>query len=326
MMEIFFKTIDDIHKMVEVNAQDKTGDTPLRLAVKYNRTYGSFDFQRMVSLLLRRSADSNLANTEGSTPLHAICQKDNRVMLEYFLDINDEIQQTVHINDQDKNGNTPLHLALQADCKEMAEYMLGKGVDPNLVNARGFTALRGLCNDRRDRHVLAKMFFKICKAKDQLVQVDARDELGLTPLQLAVANISLKTIDVFLKRGADLSSFVLLTIDHFCKVFNPDSIFNFKSNLASSVIELVELPEKKRYELERKEALTIMALFAKYGLFQKSEDLEKRWYDEVRETSKKDQDKFESVAVLPDSIAPLGGGKTIRSFGSLQVQPLEKTA
>uniref|UniRef100_A0ABD2XR30 Uncharacterized protein n=1 Tax=Trichogramma kaykai TaxID=54128 RepID=A0ABD2XR30_9HYME len=302
MMEIFFKTIDDIHKMVEVNAQDKTGDTPLRLAVKYNRTYGSFDFQRMVSLLLRRSADSNLANTEGSTPLHAICQKDSRVMLEYFLDINDEIQQTVHINAQDKKGNTPLHLALQADHQKMAEYLLERGASPNLGCEIGITALHMICNDRRDRHALAKTFFKICKAKHQLVQVDARDKLGLTPLQLAVANLSWKTVDVLLKRGADLSSFVLPTIDDFCEELNPNSISNFKSHLASSAIELVELLEKKGYELDRKEALTIMALFAKYGLFQKSEDLEKRWYDDEKFATKAKKIMINSSQSLYDLI------------------------
>ncbi|KAL7300975.1 hypothetical protein TKK_0006252 [Trichogramma kaykai] len=214
MMEIFFKTIDDIHKTVEGTAQDRNGDTPLHLTEDYS------------------------------------------VMLEYFLDINDEIQQTVHINAQDKEGNTPLHLALQAGHQKMAEYMLGKGADPNLVNARGFTALHTICNDRRDRRALAKTFFKICKAKHQLVQVDTRDELSLTPLQLAVANLSLKTVDVLLRRGADLSSFVLPTIDPLCEGLYLDSTSNFKSHLASSAIELVELLEKKGYELDRNEALT----------------------------------------------------------------------
>uniref|UniRef100_A0ABD2XUI9 Uncharacterized protein n=1 Tax=Trichogramma kaykai TaxID=54128 RepID=A0ABD2XUI9_9HYME len=307
MMEIFFKTIDDMHKMVEVNAQDKSDNTPLHVALSYHG-YGSdliiqSHFQR-TALLLRRGADPNSANAEGLTPLHTICNDRNPHydMLKYFLDINDEIQQTVHINAQDKKGNTPLHLALQAGHQKMAEYLLERGADPYLVNARGFTALHTICNDRRDRHALAKTFFKICKAKHQLVQVDARDKLGLTPLQLAVANLSWKTVDVLLKRGADLSSFVLPTIDLFCEGLNPDSISNFKSHLASSAIELVELLEKKGYELDRKEALTIMALFAKYGLFQKSEDLEKRWYDDEKFATKAKKIMINSSQSLYDLI------------------------
>ncbi|CAB0033255.1 unnamed protein product [Trichogramma brassicae] len=218
----------------------------------------------------------------------------------YFLEINDEIQQTVHVNTQDKKGNTPLHLALQADHQKIAEYLLEKGANPHLTNARGLTALHAICNDQKDRHALVKTFFKICKAKHQLVQVDARDNLDRTPLQLAVANLSLKTVDVLLKHGADLSSFVLPTMDHFCEVLNPGSMSNFKSNLASSAMELVELLEKKGYELDRKEALTIMALFAKYGLFQKSKDLEERWYDDEYLAKKAKKIKINSSQSLYD--------------------------
>ncbi|CAB0033253.1 unnamed protein product [Trichogramma brassicae] len=294
-MEMFFKTIDDIQKTVEVNAQDENGDTPLRLAVEYNETYGNSDFQKMVSLLLRRGADPNLANTEGLTPLHAICQKDNHVMLEYFLEINDEIQQTVHVNAQDKEGNTPLLLALQADHQKMAEYLLEKGANPHLTNARGLTALHAICNDQKDHHALVKTIFKICKAKHQLVQVDARDNLDRTPLQLAVANLSLKTVDVLLKRGADLDNFALPTMNHFYDVLNPDSMsYKFKSYLASSAMELVELLEKKGYELDRKEALEIMALFAKYGLFQKSKDLEEQ-YDIFADSV--DRERWENASI-----------------------------
>ncbi|XP_014224271.1 ankyrin-1-like [Trichogramma pretiosum] len=266
----------------------KSTNSPLYSAVSCGRKWE-------VELLLRRGADPNLANAEGLTPLHAICNiqylydyytpPNDRLtqfdILKYFLEINDEIQQTVHVNAQDKEGNTPLHLALRIGRKEVIEYLLGRGADPNLANDKGFTPLHTICNHWEDRHVLMKTFFKVCKAKRQLVQVDARDKSGLTPLQWAVACLSLKTVDVLLKNGADLSSFVLPTTDHFCQVLNSRTRFyHFQSDLAASAMELVELLTNREYELDRGDALTIMELFAKYGLFQKSEDLDNRWYDE----------------------------------------------
>uniref|UniRef100_A0ABD2WLH0 Uncharacterized protein n=1 Tax=Trichogramma kaykai TaxID=54128 RepID=A0ABD2WLH0_9HYME len=54
----------------------------------------------------------------------------------------------------------------------------------------------------------------------------------------------------------------------------------FKLSLASKIVVLVERLKKREYEFDRNNTLDIMGLFAKYGLFEKSVDLDEYWYDD----------------------------------------------
>uniref|UniRef100_A0ABD2VSG7 Uncharacterized protein n=1 Tax=Trichogramma kaykai TaxID=54128 RepID=A0ABD2VSG7_9HYME len=121
MAEIFFKICDNEHQTVPVNAQDKLGNTPLYLSLKSSHV--------QTFLLLMNGADPNLANAEGTTPLHIICQQyHNNDLAELFFYLNDVNQQTVQIKTQDKLGDTPLHLALCYGQKKAAYSLLRRGV------------------------------------------------------------------------------------------------------------------------------------------------------------------------------------------------------
>ncbi|CAB0041180.1 unnamed protein product [Trichogramma brassicae] len=129
-----------------------------------------------------------------------------------------------------------------------------------------------------------ELFFQNCDDVNQSVQVDARDKLGRTPLQLAVASLLPDCIDILYERGSeDLSDFIFPTDSYFAeryKSLKPHISSNGRLRLASGAFAAVEKIVKRGYQLQRSDAMTIMKFFAEYELFEKSSDLEKCWYDD----------------------------------------------
>ncbi|CAB0028441.1 unnamed protein product [Trichogramma brassicae] len=276
LAELFFDINDEKNQVMQVDAQDKEGNTPLHLAMTYSQ-------EKLVELLLRHGANPNSTNENRETPLHKICLRDNfdeDNLAELFFKIVSDIQKTVQVNALDKLNRTPLQLALTWAQKLTLESLLRNNPDPNFTNAKGFTILHIICQRYHDDDLMEK-FFKITDDKHQLVQVDARDELGRTPLQLAVANLLPKTIDILLDRGADLTGFVFPTENYFGERLDPenDHWIDSAKKLASGALAVVECLEKRGYELDRSDVLTIMKFFAKQELFEESSDFTKRWYN-----------------------------------------------
>uniref|UniRef100_A0ABD2XKG8 Uncharacterized protein n=1 Tax=Trichogramma kaykai TaxID=54128 RepID=A0ABD2XKG8_9HYME len=269
---------------------EKTGDSPLHFAARGLNAFG-------IELLLRRGADLNLANKDGSTPLHTMVNSYNNAYysMKVFFEINDYLGQTVQINARDKLGNTPLHLTItcvrRTGIMYAIELLLRRGIDPTLANAAGSTTLHLICQRGHDYDMypsnryceddIVERYFEMVDDQNHTLQVDARNGLGRTPLQLAVASLEPKAVDVLFDRGADLSNFVFPDESYFGeKVKARHYEFWFKFRRASSALSVVERLENRGYELDRCDALTIMKLFAEHELFEKSEDLEERWYDD----------------------------------------------
>uniref|UniRef100_A0ABD2WMF1 Uncharacterized protein n=1 Tax=Trichogramma kaykai TaxID=54128 RepID=A0ABD2WMF1_9HYME len=192
-LKAFFDTCGKIPRTVEVNRRDKDGNTALHIAASHSS-------DDIVELLLKRNAHPNWANNAGSTPLHNICTRYDRncrcSLVKLFFRINDEKKK-----------------------RTVAELLLRRGADPNLANAEGSTPLHMISKTSDEQPGLAELFFKICDEKRRLVKVDAWDKKGRTPLQRAVANIKPDVVDVLLRRGADLSSFVFPAKSYFGKSF-----------------------------------------------------------------------------------------------------------
>uniref|UniRef100_A0ABD2VWN2 Uncharacterized protein n=1 Tax=Trichogramma kaykai TaxID=54128 RepID=A0ABD2VWN2_9HYME len=96
---------------------------PLHLALAYNR-------KKVAELLLRGGADPNLANEEGSTPLHVICQRkydDDTTRL--FFEICDDVRKTVRVDALDKSGRTPLRLAVANLLPNTVQVLFDRGAD-----------------------------------------------------------------------------------------------------------------------------------------------------------------------------------------------------
>ncbi|CAB0033723.1 unnamed protein product [Trichogramma brassicae] len=271
--------VEAIEKFLELGQDPnvvwrKTGDTPLHLTL-------SDTPKEVAEMLLRGGADYNIANANGTTPLHIICGRyRNDDFIEEFFGIYEDEIRTARVDARDNSGNTPLHMIVnKRDFRRSLELLLRRGADPNAANEEGSTPLHFICKNRYDAHESARLFFEISKEINRPVLVDARDNLGRTPLQMAVANILPRTIDVLLDHGADLSSFAFLTESDFEVEYDPRLEVMLKLRLASSLMAVVERLEKRGYELDQGDVLTIMELFSKYELFEKSTNLVARWYD-----------------------------------------------
>uniref|UniRef100_A0ABD2WHZ0 Uncharacterized protein n=1 Tax=Trichogramma kaykai TaxID=54128 RepID=A0ABD2WHZ0_9HYME len=197
--------VDLIEKFLEIGQDPnclgkKTGDTPLHVAL-YSKK------KEVIELLLRNGADPTIANIEGVTPFHVICQQhyDNenwaRTFLQTICDVG--LQLPLIIDAPNKSGQTPLHMAVYRRRKGLVELLLSSGVDPNLTDAEGLTALHIICNSTLENYNLTEMFFKICDEKHQLLRVNAQDKEGNTPLIWAMQRQNRKVMELLLRRGAD---------------------------------------------------------------------------------------------------------------------------
>uniref|UniRef100_A0ABD2W1Z4 Uncharacterized protein n=1 Tax=Trichogramma kaykai TaxID=54128 RepID=A0ABD2W1Z4_9HYME len=277
---------------VQVDTRDPngSGNTLLHLAI---RPWSG----NLFKLLLRKGANPNLLNAEGLTPLHVTCKMMTaHALAEDLFKLSRKKYRPLQVSTLDKNGNTPLNsyamLHESPSRRTVVELLLRNGSDPNSANEDGSTPLHHFCKVYNGLECIDTLF-KICDELNKTIQVDARDKLGWTPLQWAVANLLPHAVNTLLNRGADLSSFVFPTLNCFGKNRNHMVILSqpiFELNLAARAVGVTEQLKKRGYELYRSEALMIMELFVKYELFEKSGDFEKSWSDcenfrkEIKET------------------------------------------
>uniref|UniRef100_A0ABD2WGK1 Uncharacterized protein n=1 Tax=Trichogramma kaykai TaxID=54128 RepID=A0ABD2WGK1_9HYME len=204
--ERFFRICDEIGREVRVDARDKLGRTALHMARG----------KTVIELLLRRGADPNAANEEGSTPLHILCRDSRDKNFDYakrLLEVSEEIGRPLLIDARDKKGRTPVHLALDGSRKNLVDWLLRRGADPNLADAEGRTPLHVICDRTRGWYPdsnddLVDVFCEIVgeivgEVGPMISAVDAQDERGNTPLHLALGRDRTKLVESLLRRGAD---------------------------------------------------------------------------------------------------------------------------
>uniref|UniRef100_A0ABD2VUY7 Uncharacterized protein n=1 Tax=Trichogramma kaykai TaxID=54128 RepID=A0ABD2VUY7_9HYME len=118
----FLRISDHMQQTLQLDAQDKMGNTPLHLAVRD----GCFV---MIEPLLRRGANPNLTNQEGMTPLHIICKKgtDAHIYVMHFFRVCDSVYQAIHVDVRDKFERTPLEWAVANRLHLVVDILLDNG-------------------------------------------------------------------------------------------------------------------------------------------------------------------------------------------------------
>ena len=121
-----------LKKGADPSAVDSHCDTPLSQSVsaKHNR-----DYREIVELLVRRGADVNHRNIEGSSAIH-IYAGAGRLDIVRFL-----VANGAEINSTTLAGGTPLMDAAFFGSLPMAEFLLANGADINAVNRENWSAL-----------------------------------------------------------------------------------------------------------------------------------------------------------------------------------------
>ena len=205
-----------LEKECIINVQDDFGNTPLH----YAQSSG------MIKLLMEKGSNPNIPNHEGSCALHYASQRLDvescRILLSHGADLNtaDHDQwltpfhvlmlasvdsndgcsraleitglfcgdQSLALDEQDKDGNTVLHYACigSNNCiDEIITLLLQCGANPNILNRRGQTALQLLLRNRfissfESYHDLVWLMLK------HGADVNTPTQSGSTPLTQAV--------------------------------------------------------------------------------------------------------------------------------------------
>ncbi|XP_014230652.1 serine/threonine-protein phosphatase 6 regulatory ankyrin repeat subunit C-like [Trichogramma pretiosum] len=269
----FFAIVDEMwprRSLLRLDVRDElpSGEAALHRALeRENRS--AFE------ALLRMGADPNLANLRrGETALHVIARRSLHPRYAQSLfeicDLRGRAPR-IRIDVRDEGGDTPLHLALRdmsmnVGVRETVVLLLRKGASLSLVDGRGSPPLHLICMLGNEEIGLLDTFFKLCDEREHQVRIDAEDSAGRTPLQWAVANMRLRTIERLLERGADLSSLVFPTESYFGDGHLLWMSHLYKFAIAARALDLVDFLEKRGYEFVRSEALTIMKFFDRHRI------------------------------------------------------------
>jgi ankyrin repeat protein len=111
---------------VDVNARDKSGQTPLHNASS----------KEMAEFLIGRSADLNAKDVRGQTPLHRMVAAGMNSPIETL------IARGADINARDNAGQTPLHWAARRGNKDVLLLLLAGGADAKAKDKDGLTPLQ----------------------------------------------------------------------------------------------------------------------------------------------------------------------------------------
>ncbi len=167
-----------------VNAKDSQGRTPV-----FNALDKGVD-KHVIELLLASGAQCNVRSNGGATPLHraALCDQSELEKVELLL------AKGADVNAKDNKGRTPAALALAQGRHDVVKLLRNyQGIDAILAQANTLTLHDAVMQD--DKIMVALL---ITKGAD----VNATDDNGRTPLDVALAHHKSELAEILTAKGA----------------------------------------------------------------------------------------------------------------------------
>ncbi|KAK7873164.1 hypothetical protein R5R35_006384 [Gryllus longicercus] len=157
---------------VDINAQDRFGDTALHETVEYG------DFE-CVQLLVREGADVNKKRKDGATALHLAASLGLQDFVTFLF------ENGADVNAKADGDLTPMHFAASKSQPQMIRLLFTYGAIVNAVSVTGRTALHIAVSKSDDCiNVLA----------DIGANIFVKDVLGISPLEVAIELDVFKTL------------------------------------------------------------------------------------------------------------------------------------
>lgn len=165
----------------DINARNRSGDTPLSLAVQKNKRQAG-------EVLLAAGADIFVTNTDNYSPL--------RLALSAGGERQEWLLTSEVINSTDGSGNTPMHYAAEWKLNNAITALVEKGSSVNAQNANGQTPLFSAVHaDSPDGIALLIR---------NGAQKNARDYLGNTPLHTSIRWDTFNAARTLIASGVDI--------------------------------------------------------------------------------------------------------------------------
>lgn len=140
-------------------------------------------------------------STYGDSALHSALRHDQRDIAKYILMlINTNNDCKALVNGQNGLGKTPLHYAVLENQPDIARALLKLGADPNTCDHHGFSPLHTVVRKPENGACVDVLL------SDKTTKIDAHNDAGWTPLQLAAEAGSYHAVRALVRAGADVNS------------------------------------------------------------------------------------------------------------------------